>query len=176
MTDPDRPTRTTNTRSRGLPGGTRPRSARLAGVAAQIGRYARVYVETEGFEAVISVYLYGLVGLALLVLVSPLIVFSVPLIALLAAPTVAWWRGRARQPRMGSLTRSWLTVSSGVVFLAPIIPAIWYAIGRNDGAPPESFWLSAVGLVLLPFPLAAIAYQRRTRAVVAEERGQRRRG
>ena len=147
-----------------------------AGVSARLGRYPRVYVETEGFEVVISVYLYGLVGLALLVLVSPLIFFSVPLIALLAAPAVAWWRGRARQPRIGRVTRSWLVVSSGVVVLAPIIPAIWYAIARDVGAPPESFWLSVVGLLLLPFPLAAMAYHRRTSSTVVEQRGQRRRG
>ena len=120
-----------------------------------------MYVETEGFEVVISWYLAVLVGLAVLTIVSPLIFISVPLVALLGPPAIAWWRGRGRLPRVGTVMRVWLIVSSSLVFLTPVIPGIWFILSIDTGAPKESFWLLMTGIALLPFPASAVAYARR---------------
>ena len=58
-------------------------------------------VENEGLIAVVSFYLYGFVGLSLLVLISPLIVLVVPLLVVLGPLAFAWRRGRRRSPRLG---------------------------------------------------------------------------
>lgn len=115
--------------------------------------------EAAGLEVVISWYLYGLVGLALLTVVSPLIVFSAPIVLLLGPPAIAWWRRRAQRPRLDRILRWWLVATSGFMALAPAIAGFWIIARSDSGAPPESFWLVITGLALVPLPLSAVAYR-----------------
>lgn len=66
------------------PGGG-PADVRLASPPkqARAAELVDMHVEDEGAVSVISFYLYGLIGLSLLVVISPLIVFAVPLLVLL---------------------------------------------------------------------------------------------
>ena len=115
-------------------------------------------IEDEGVISVISFYLYGLIGVSLLVVVSPLIVFAVPLLILLGPVGVAWWRGRRTTPRIGAQARWWLVAVSLLALAMPVVPALWYLVANDDGAPPESFWLIVVGVALLPLTLASATY------------------
>lgn len=117
-----------------------------------------MYVENDGLVAVISFYLYGLTGLSLLVLISPLIIVAVPLLIMLGPVAIAWWRGRRMAPRIGFAARWWLMAASVVVLAAPVVPAVWFLIDNTDGAPKESFWLLVFELALLLFTLAATIY------------------
>lgn len=45
-----------------------------------------------------------------------------------------------------------------LVLAMPVVPALWFLIANDDGAPPESFWLIVVGVVLLPLTLASVTY------------------
>ena len=117
-----------------------------------------MHVEDEGIVSVISFYLYGLLGLSLLVAISPLIIIAVPLLILLGPVGVVWWRGRRAIPRIGAPARWWLVVVSLLVLAMPVMPALWYLVANDDGAPPESFWLIVVGLVVLPLTLASATY------------------
>ena len=117
-----------------------------------------MHVEDEGIVSVISFYLYGLIGLSLLVVISPLIVFAVPLLILLGPVGLAWWRGRRATPRVGAPSRWWLVMVSLLVLAMPVLPALWYLFANDDGAPPESFWLIVIGIVLLPLTLATATY------------------
>ena len=121
-------------------------------------------VEDEGVVSVISFYLYGLIGLSLLVVISPLIVIAVPLLILLGPFGLAWWRGRRATPRVGALARWWLVVVALVALVAlavPVVTAVWYLVASDDCAPPESFWLIVIGVVVLPLTLASAAYATR---------------
>jgi hypothetical protein len=124
----------------------------------------RVKIETEGYESVISFYVYGLGALAVLTLISPLIVLSAPLIALLGPPGAAWWLGRNYVPRVGSIMLWWLILASVLVFLAPLIPGVWYIASSESGSPPESFWLVVTALTIAPLPLSTVMYQHRVRS------------
>ena len=117
-----------------------------------------MYLEDEGVISVISFYLYGLIGLSLLVVISPLIVFAVPLLILLGPVGIAWWRGRRATPRVGAPALWWLVVVSLLVLATPVVPALWFLIANDDGAPLESFWLIVIGVVLLPLTLASVTY------------------
>lgn len=117
-----------------------------------------MYLEDEGVISVISFYLYGLIGLSLLVVISPLIVFAVPLLILLGPVGIAWWRGRRATPRVGAPALWWLVVVSLLVLATPVVPALWFLIANYDGAPLESFWLIVIGVVLLPLTLASVTY------------------
>ena len=117
-----------------------------------------MHVEDEGVISVISFYLYGLIGLSLLVVISPLIVFAVPLLVLLGPVGLAWWRGRRTTPRVGAPARWWLLAVSLLVLAMPVVPALWYLVANDDGAPPESFWLIVIGVVLSPLTLASATY------------------
>jgi hypothetical protein len=128
-----------------------PNHARAAGLA-------DVHVEDEGVVSVISFYLYALIGLSLLIVISPLIIIAVPLLFLLGPVGLAWWRGRRATPRVGAPAR-WLLLGVSLVVLAmPFVPALWYLVADVDGAPPESFWLIVIGVVLLPLTLATATY------------------
>jgi hypothetical protein len=124
-----------------------------------------VHVENEGLVAVISFYLYGLIGLSLLVVVSPLIIVAVPLLVVLGPVGFAWWRSRRKSPRVGAAARWWLATTSIAVLALPVVPALWFMIDNDDGAPAESFWLILVGVGLLPFTFAASAYAMRWRGL-----------
>ncbi len=125
-------------------------------------------IENEGYEACLSLYLYGLVGLALLTVVSPLFTVSVPLLVLVGPLTVAWWTRRNHVWRLGRGGRIYLIGASAIVVATPATPAIWYllTVGSDDsvsgtGGPDESFWLLLIGLCLLPMVVSAVAYDLR---------------
>jgi hypothetical protein len=117
-----------------------------------------VRVENEGVEAVLSFYLYGLIGLSLLVVISPLIVVAVPVLVILGPVCFRWWVGRRRSPRIGGVARWWLVLASTLLLSAPVVPAIWYLLDNETGAPKESFWLLVIAVGVVPFPMAAVAY------------------
>ena len=121
-------------------------------------------IETEGYEWVVSFYASGLVGLALLTVISPMIVLSVPLLAMLGPPTIAWWRGRSDAPRVGSIMLWWLILASTPILLAPLVPGVWFIVSSESGPPTESFWLVVIGLLVAPFPLSMAAYGHRVRS------------
>lgn len=114
-----------------------------------------VRVEDEGIVSVISFYVYGLIGLSLLVVVSPLIIFAIPLLVFVGPVGLAWWRGRRASPRVGAAARGWLVVVSLVVLAMPFVPAMWFLIASETDAPPESFWLIVIGIAVCPLALAA---------------------
>lgn len=116
-----------------------------------------MHVGNEGLAAVISFYLYGLIGLSFLVIISPLIIVAVPLLAVIGPVGFAWWRSRRMSPRVGAAARWWLATTSLVVLALPVVPALWFMFDNDDGAPPESFWLILVGIGLLPLTFAATA-------------------
>lgn len=121
----------------------------------------RMEIETEGYQTLVSFYTYGLVALAVLTLISPMIVLSVPLVVVLGPPGLAWWRGRNKVRRVGPFMLRWLIVASVMVFLTPLIPGIWLLADNDSGPPPESFWLIVTALLLAPFPLSAVMYRHR---------------
>lgn len=141
---------------------TRIRSERLRSTAT-FADTDHVEIETEGHVSVVSFYAYGLVGLAVLTLISPLIVFSVPLVTLLGPPSVAWWRGRHRVPRVGSVMLGWLILGSVLIVAAPLVPGVWFIATSESGPPAESFWLIVTALLLAPFPLSTVTYRHRVR-------------
>lgn len=120
-------------------------------------------IETQRYESVVSFYAYGLAGRAVLTLISPLIVLSVPLVALLGPPATAWWLGRNRAPRVGSIMLGWLSLVSVLIFLAPLLPGVWFIASRESGPPTASFWLIVTALLLAPFPLLTVTYRHRVR-------------
>lgn len=120
-----------------------------------------MHVDDEGVISVISFYLYGLIGLSLLVVISPLIVFAVPLLILLGPVGIAWWRGRRAIARVGAPARWWLVVVSLLVLAMPVVPALWFLMANDDGVPPESFWLIVIGVGLLPLTVASVTYASR---------------
>lgn len=122
-----------------------------------------MYVEDEGIVTVISFYLYGLIGLSLLVAISPLIIFAVPLLIVLGPVGLAWRRGRRVTPRIGAPARWLLVMASLLVLALPVVPALWYIIASDNGAPPESFWLVVIGIAVCPLALASTTYAIRFR-------------
>lgn len=124
----------------------------------------QVEIETEGYESVVSFYAYGLLGLAVLTVVSPLIVLSVPLVVLLGPPALAWWLGRNYVPRVGSIMLWWLILVSVVIFLMPLVLGVWALASSESGPPTESFWLIVTGLALVAFPLSTVMYRHRVRS------------
>ena len=119
----------------------------------------------EGVAAVISFYVFGVVGLSLLVLISPLIVVAVPLLIVLGPVGVAWWRGRRMVPRLGATGRWWLVVVSVLVLAMPAGAAVWLIVVSDDGPPPESFWLIVIGIVVSPLTVASLTYAIRWRGI-----------
>ncbi|MEP1124882.1 MAG: hypothetical protein ABJH68_13445 [Ilumatobacter sp.] len=115
-------------------------------------------VGDQGVISVISFYLYGLIGLCLLIVVSPLIVFATPLLVVLGPVGIVWWRGRQSTSRIGAPARWWLVVVTLLVPAMPVVPAVSYLVAAEDGTPPESFWLIVIGILLLPMTLAAVTY------------------
>ena len=107
----------------------------------------------------ISCYLYGLCGISLLVLISPAIVFSVPVLVLLGPPCVKWWlRRHSDDARLGPYLRWWLVVAAVVLAASPVVPAVWYIVDDSDGATPESGGLLLTAIVLAPLAIASVAY------------------
>lgn len=142
-----------------------------ASVAAGVADGQCVRIENEGYEACLSFYLYGLVGLALLTVVSPLFIVSVPLLVLIGPVSVAWWLRRNRSWRLRRGGRLYLIVVSAIVAAAPVTPAIWYLFTVESDAsisgargPDESFWLILIGLCLSPMFISALAYHLRAGA------------
>lgn len=123
-----------------------------------------VQIATEGFEAALSWYLYGFVGLALLTVVSPMIVLSIPLLVLLGPAAFFWWRGRFDTPRVGRVGRFYLIAVSFLLVATTVGPAIWYLMSTRSGAGEEVFWLFVIAATLLPFTGSTVAYSWRFRA------------
>ena len=104
---------------------------------------------------VVRLYLYVLVGGSLIVLVSPMIVISVPLLVLFGWPAFRYWRHRHDAGRVGSRwMRWWLVLVSGAIAVALIGGGVYWLL-TIDPVPAEGYVLCGLGLLLAPLTLAS---------------------
>jgi hypothetical protein len=139
-----------------------------------MGRW--VVVTPYTVERVVSSYLYPLTLVALLTVVSPAIVFSVPLLLLLLWPAIQWRRKRNDRTRLDKPTL--VLLAAGAAFAAfGVLALLASSLSTSDRAPitgegtvlvsssttygSELLFAVAVAVVFAPFLAASLLSAKR---------------
>jgi hypothetical protein len=121
-------------------------------------------------EIVISIYLYSIVALSVVTIISPLIVISLPLLLVLGPPAWSWWRHRSERPRMPPWAIVWLVFAASLLVLMPVGAATWWIVDASDGGGAEAALMVCLAFVLSPFLVAALVVNRNRSAMASDAR------
>lgn len=121
---------------------------------------------TLSAERTISWYAYAITGLALVTVVSPLIVISIPILALMAWPTYQWWRRRSDRRAVPTAALVVMMLVAVALIGGCVGLLIWTAASDNNTSPRDPAIASAVvTLVLAPWIIALTSYIRYLRGI-----------
>lgn len=111
-------------------------------------------------EVTSTVYLYGLTGFSVLTVISPLIIFSVPMLLIFGWVAVLWWRNRDDRSVLALPVRIYLACASISLLAFPAGTVIWYVSASDSAVGVEAVVLLGMSFFLLPFGWSAVAFAR----------------